>query len=80
LQEKSELCVFLQVQRVSNSPAAKLGFFKTNLALEDPQQVFADNVPMNPVYQEPEWCQAGTIEHFEKMARFHGNRHQNMKN
>jgi len=21
-----------------------------------------------------------TIEHFEKMARFHGNRHQNMKN
>jgi len=78
LQEKSELCVFLQVQRVSNSPAAKLGFL-TNLALEDPQQVFADNVPMNPVYQESEWCQAGTIEHFEKMARFHGNRHQNMK-
>jgi len=62
------------------SPAAKLGFFLTNLALEDPQQVFADYVPMNPIYQESEWCQAGTIEHFEKMAGFHGNRHQNMKN
>jgi len=27
---------------------------------------------MNPLYQKSEWCQAGTIEHFEKMARFHG--------
>ena len=54
--------------------------FLTNRALEDPQQVFADYVPMNPIYQESEWCQAGTIEHFEKMAGFHGNRHQNMKN
>jgi len=31
---------------------------------------------MNPLYQKSEWCQAGTIEHFEKIARFHGNRHQ----
>jgi len=60
------------------SPAAKLVFL-TNLALQDPQQVFADYVPMNPIYQESEWCQAGTIEHFEKMASFHGSRHQNMK-
>jgi len=51
-----------------------------NLAPEDPQQVFADYTPMNHLYQESEWCQAGTIERFEKMARFHGNRHQNMKN
>ena len=48
-------------------------FFLANLALEDPQQVFTGYVPMNALYQESEWCQAGTIEHFEKMARFHGN-------
>jgi len=41
---------------------------------------FVDYGPMNPLYQESEWCQAGTIERrFEKIARFHGNRHQNMK-
>ena len=47
--------------------------FGSNLAREYPQWVFADFASQDLPHQESEWCQAGIIEHFEKMACFHGN-------
>ena len=63
----------------SNITPYSLAVEKVNLAREYPQWFFADYASKDLPHQESGWCQAGIIEHFEKMACFHGNHCQNRK-